>query len=69
MNTLTFKTNLKCSGCVDTVTPFLNKDEGIENWNVDLASPQKTLQVETSHTAGEIKDLMKRAGYNAEEIA
>lgn len=69
MKTLTFKTNIKCSGCIDTVTPFFNKDKAIENWQVDLLSPQKTLKVETSHSAEEIEELMKSAGYKAEEIA
>ncbi|NIJ55765.1 heavy-metal-associated domain-containing protein [Dyadobacter arcticus] len=69
METLKFKTNIKCSGCVATVTPFFNKDNAIENWQVDLLSPERLLKVETSHTSNEIADLMKRAGYTAEEIA
>ncbi|MCF0042988.1 heavy-metal-associated domain-containing protein [Dyadobacter fanqingshengii] len=69
METLKFKTNIKCGGCVATVTPFLNEDNAIENWNVDLESPERILKVETSKTPQEIAELMKKAGYNAEEIA
>lgn len=69
METLKFKTNIKCSGCVDTITPFLNDDDSIENWQVDLQSPERTLKVQTSHSPKEIADLMKKAGYTAEEIA
>ncbi|SKB99129.1 heavy-metal-associated domain-containing protein [Dyadobacter psychrophilus] len=69
METLKFKTNIKCGGCVATVTPFLNEDNAIENWNVDLESPERILKVETSKTPQEIAQLMKKAGYNAEEIA
>jgi len=69
METLKFKTNIKCGACVATVTPFLNEDNAIENWNVDLVSPERILKVETSKTPQEIADLMKKAGYNAEEIA
>ena len=69
METLKFKTNIKCGACVATVTPFLNEDNAIENWNVDLTNPERILKVETSKTPQEIADLMKKAGYNAEEIA
>ncbi|MCE7066313.1 heavy-metal-associated domain-containing protein [Dyadobacter sp. CY326] len=69
METLKFKTNIKCGSCVATVTPFLNEDNAIENWNVDLLSPERILKVETSKTPQEIAALMKTAGYNAEEIA
>ncbi|MCE6993001.1 heavy-metal-associated domain-containing protein [Dyadobacter sp. CY323] len=69
METLKFKTNIKCGGCVDTITPFLNEDNSIENWQVDLQSPERILKVETSHSPKEIAELMKKAGYTAEEIA
>ena len=69
METLKFKTNIKCGACVATVTPFLNEDNAIENWNVDLQSPERILKVGTSKTPSEIAELMKKAGYNAEEIA
>jgi hypothetical protein len=54
---------------VATVTPFLNEDNAVENWNVDLTSPERILKVETTKTPQEIAELMKKAGYNAEEIA
>ena len=69
MKTLTFKTNIKCGACVGTVTPFLDKDQSIDSWQVDLQSPQRTLKVETSRSGKEISELLKSAGYTAEEIA
>jgi copper chaperone len=45
MKTIQFKTNIKCSGCVATVTPGLNKTAGENNWTVDLQSPDKVLTV------------------------
>lgn len=69
METLKFKTNIKCGGCVATVTPFLNGDEQVEKWTVDLESADRLLQVETSHSPEEIQELIKKAGYAAEEIA
>ena len=69
MKTLKFQTNVKCGGCVATITPFLNQEKGIANWNVDLASPQRILAVETEElTSGEIVEVMKKAGYLANPI-
>ncbi|WP_221390312.1 heavy-metal-associated domain-containing protein [Dyadobacter sp. NIV53] len=69
METLKFKTNIKCGGCIAAVTPYLNADENIEKWGVDLESADRILTVETGHSAGEVTGLLKKAGYNAEEIA
>jgi len=68
METIKFKTNIKCGGCVATVTPFLNADENIENWQVDLESADRILTVITDQSAEEVAELVKKAGYNAQEI-
>jgi copper chaperone len=69
MNTLKFKTTIKCGGCIATVTPFLNKIEGIANWSVDTNSPDKILTVETETVnADEIANTLKTAGYQANLI-
>lgn len=69
MNTLKFKTTIKCGGCIATVTPFLNKIEGISNWSVDTNSPDKILTVETeSVNPDEITNTLKNAGYQANLI-
>ncbi len=70
MKTLKFKTNVKCGGCVATITPFLNSEKGIARWSVDTASPQRILTVETAGlSAGEVVEILKKAGYQAELIA
>ena len=68
METIKFKTNIKCGGCVATVTPFLSADKNIENWQVDLESADRILTVITSQSAGEVAELVKKAGYNAQQI-
>jgi copper chaperone len=45
METLKFKTNIKCGGCVATVTPYLNKFSDIEKWEVDTQNPDKILTI------------------------
>ncbi len=67
--TLTFKTNIKCNGCIATVTPFFQKNESIKKWSVDLESPDRVLTVELEGgEASEIENLIKEAGYVSEPI-
>ena len=69
MQTLQFKTNIKCGGCVATVTPYLNSVEGIEKWEVDTANPDKILSVESQKaTAEDIRQVIEKAGFKAESI-
>lgn len=70
METIKFKTTIKCSGCVATVTPGLNEAVGANNWQVDLQSPDRVLTVNTNDTNKE-KDVIKKlqdAGYKAERM-
>jgi len=73
MNTLKFKTNLKCAGCMYAIKPYMDNLEGIDSWDVDLDSPDKIVKVVTNTaTADEIKEAIekaiKEAGYSAELI-
>ena len=65
-----FKTTIKCSGCVASVTPYLDKVVGAKNWQVDLNSDEKLLTVETQSDANEkqVIQAMESAGYKAERI-
>lgn len=70
MKTLKFKTNVNCGGCIATITPHMNKVEGIINWKVDTANPQKIMTVEASGLPPEvIIETLKQAGYKAESVA
>jgi copper chaperone len=68
MKTLKFKTTIKCNGCIKAVTPFLDKSNNIQKWNVDLENPERILTVETEGNSDEIKELLIEAGYKAEFI-
>lgn len=70
METLKFKTNIKCGGCIATVTPFLNNISEITKWEVDTQNPDKILTVEgDDHLNAEaIKETIIKAGYTAEQI-
>ena len=70
METLRFKTNINCGGCVKAVTPQLDKVEGIANWQVDTDNPEKILTVEAQGAdAATVKKAVEAAGFKAEPIA
>lgn len=70
METLKFKTNIKCGGCIAAVTPTLNTINGVAKWDVDTANPDKILTVQSGDglTASEVINALKGKGYNAEKI-
>lgn len=71
METLKFKTSIKCSGCVGKATPYLNSVAGEDNWEVDINNPDKILTVipDAGVTEVEIVKAVQEAGYKAEKIS
>jgi len=64
METLKFKTSLKCGGCVNAIKPGLENLDLAGKWTVDLESADKTLQVEAPEEMAEkVMDSVKKAGY------
>lgn len=68
METLKFKTNIKCSGCLAKVSPALNETAGEDNWEVDITTPEKILSVISNATVNEIVSAVKEAGFVAEPV-
>lgn len=69
METLKFKTTLKCSGCVAAIKPKMDQLKSVENWEVDLTQPVKILTVEgTELNEKELIDTLKQAGFDATKI-
>ncbi len=66
METIKFRTDIKCSGCVAKVTPHLNEAIGESNWEVDTMNPSKILTV-TGDTQ-KVKEAVEKAGFKAEKI-
>ena len=64
-----FKTNINCSGCIEAVTLYLNANNEIKRWEVDINNRDKVLTVETDHLSDEmIRQIVKNAGYKAEKL-
>ncbi|MGX5856038.1 heavy-metal-associated domain-containing protein [Dyadobacter jiangsuensis] len=68
METLKFKTSIKCGGCVAKVTPGLNDTAGNGNWQVDIERPDKVLTVQSDGNEDAIVSAVKQAGFEIEKI-
>lgn len=68
MHTIKFKTNIKCGGCVATVTPYLNEISA--HWSVDTENPDKVLSIETDEPVNpkEVIMVLDNAGFKANKI-
>ncbi len=69
METLVFKTNMKCSGCIEKVTPALNDIAGKDHWNVDLNTMGKTLTVSgLGINEKDVQSAVQKAGFSIDKI-
>jgi copper chaperone len=68
METNKYKTNVKCTGCVATVTPFLNAAVGENKWEVDLTDPSRVLTVKSDTDTNVVIGALEKAGYKAEKL-
>ena len=68
METIKFKTTIKCAGCVAKVTPFLNEALGEDNWEVDYNNPAKVLTVVGEDDKKKVIQAVEKAGYKAEAL-
>ena len=65
-----FKTNIKCGGCIEKVTPFLNAVAGKDGWKVDTANPEKilTITADKGLTSSDVIKAVKQSGFIAKEL-
>lgn len=69
MSVIKFKTNINCDACLSKVTPVLNANEEVENWEVDLTDPDRTLTVSAAELdEEELVHSLKKVGYKAERV-
>ncbi len=68
METIKFKTDIKCSGCVEKVAPHLNKELGEGNWKVDTSNSLKILSVPVNSDEAKIREAVQMAGFKSERL-
>jgi copper chaperone len=67
MESIKFKTTLKCNGCIAAVKPALDAIDELAKWEIDLSSPDRLLTavVSSSDAKDKIVSAFKAAGYEA----
>jgi len=69
MTEIKFKTNVNCNHCINKITPVLNSNESISEWNVDLTNDDKVLTVKGENVdCNAVIDSLSKVGYVAEVI-
>lgn len=69
METQKFKTTINCGGCINAVTPTLNKIAGENNWQVDTSSPDKILTVKSDQvTPKQIQEAVQSLGFQINQL-
>lgn len=69
METLKFKTNINCGGCIRSVTGFIEEVKGLEHWEVDTENPDKILTVSGQVTQAEVMEAVEDAGFDIQPLA
>lgn len=70
MSTLRFKTTINCANCIRAVTPTLNEEVGANNWQVDTASPDKILTIDTEPAkVSQVMKAVEEAGFEIQPLA
>ena len=69
METMTFKTNAKCMGCLAKIEEILQGKMNREEWNLDLSDYNRPLTVTSDQlAASEIVELISKAGFKIEQM-
>ena len=69
METMTFKTNAKCMGCLAKIEEILQGKMNREEWNLDLSDSNRPLTVMSDKlAASEIVELISKAGFKIEQM-
>ena len=69
METMTFKTNAKCMGCLAKIEEILQDKMNREEWNLDLSDSNRPLTVTSDKLAvGKIVELISKAGFKIEQM-
>lgn len=64
-----YKTNINCGGCISQIQSDLSNHMGIEQWSVDITTPDKILSVESKGISSEdVVEIIESKGFKAEPI-
>lgn len=69
METLKFKTNINCGGCIRSVTGFIEEVKGIDHWEVDTENPDKILTVKGNVSPEAVVEAVEEAGFDIQVVS
>lgn len=58
-----YRTNLRCAACVESIRPLFDADPGVVQWDADVASADKRLTVDGDITPEAVNELLEQKGY------
>ncbi len=65
MESLEVSTDLHCQGCVNKITPLLNKDDSVKNWEVDFSGGEGVLKLQgTDLSVAHVSNMLSQVGYS-----
>lgn len=69
MNTMIFKTNAKCEGCLAKIEEILQGKIRREEWNLDLSDSNRPLAVASDKLAADdVVELISKAGFKIKQM-
>ena len=69
METIKFKTNINCGGCLKSVTPHLDELDNVDSWKVDINNPDKILEVKIEDgNENTVVSAVKKAGFEIDKM-
>ena len=69
METIKFKTNINCGGCLKSVTPHLDELDNVDSWKVDINNADKILEVKLEdRNENAVVSAVKKAGFEINKM-
>jgi hypothetical protein len=69
MESVKYKTNINCSGCIAKIAPVLDEIVGADLWTVDIQNPEKILTVTwNGQKKTNLQVELGKIGFKTEEI-
>ncbi|NCT93308.1 MAG: heavy metal transport/detoxification protein [Chitinophagaceae bacterium] len=70
MELIKYRTNIRSEKSVCKIAPYLNQAVGAPNWQIDISSSDRTLEVFSHGRVDErsVIKAIKKAGFSAENI-
>lgn len=58
-----YRTNLRCAACVESIRPLFDADPGVLQWDADVVSLEKRLTIDGDITPDAVNALLEQKGY------